>query len=95
MRYNLYTHIQNKHKEKIYLCNLCNTEYKSKSGLYHHNRSVHNEQGKDYKCQLCDLTYKIKSHLKGHIKRTHLKDLKQNYNCKICSFSTTTYAREM
>jgi hypothetical protein len=56
----------------MYICNLCNKEYKSYNGFVLHNKNIHikvdDKQIKKYKCQYCVKEYKHKQSKYNHEK---------------------------
>ena len=52
-------------------CNECHKIFCGPSGLFQHNKHVH--EGVTYDCSQCDIKTSKKSHLKRHIERKHAK----------------------
>ena len=52
-------------------CNECHKIFCGPSGLFQHNKHVH--EGVTYDCSQCDIKTSKKSHLKRHIERKHSK----------------------
>ena len=68
-------------KPKIqHLCNDCNEEFSSGSGLRKHIKEIHM-----FKCKKCDRYYVTKIKMVQHMKNFHRKN--QNKICKICERS--------
>lgn len=70
--------------KKEYICNICNKEYKDKSGLWYHNKKYHNE-----------INHKM-TLIKGNLTSNNLKaqpvvEQKQIFKCKFCD---TTFTRK-
>merc|ERR1712243_279286 len=62
-------------------CNKCEAVYRSRRGLIHHKKSVHDRV--TYECNHCDYRVTQQGHLTTHIKSVH-NGLK--YNCNICEY---------
>lgn len=67
---------------KIYVCEKCDKEYKSKGALYNHKRSVHDKI--TYACNQCDYKCSMKGHLNQHVKQVHLKI--KDFKCDLCDY---------
>ena len=65
---------------KPFDCKLCDTKFRSKSGLWYHISSIHEEK-RLVKCNLCDNKLE-KSGLKKHIAIVH--EGKKPFKCNIC-----------
>ena len=76
-------HISSVHeKKKPFKCNVCNKDFSQKSGLYLHNKRLHQTVGRPFKCDTCDKSYITSIELKSHIKHTH--ESTKNFFCKVC-----------
>ena len=57
------------HKEKMYMCDICNKNSKTTSDLNRHIESVHG--GRKFKCDICSSNFIQKGHLKMHTETVH------------------------
>ena len=57
------------HKDKKYLCNICDETFTQKGYLRTHKDSVH--EGKKYPCNICDKHFTEKGHLRRHKDSIH------------------------
>ena len=58
-------------------CNLCQVNFKRKSSLYHHGRTVHGSE--IYKCSNCGYTARRENTLRCHQKKHHQNDKESNH----------------
>ena len=73
---------ENTKKKKPFKCDVCNKDFSQKSGLYLHNKRLHQTVGRPFKCDTCDKSYITSIELKSHIKHTH--ESTKNFFCKVC-----------
>ena len=71
----------------IHQCEICDKDFKTKSGLQNHFSTIHCEQ-KENKCNICHKLFHFPCKLASHIKSVH--ENKKNHNCDSCgkSFSS-------
>ena len=87
-------HIKQKHeglsiKGKIYNCDECNLNFKSKIGLKQHTEAKHD--GIVYRCDSCEYKTQYKQFFKTHqcgIQRKRIEKTNKEYECNVCVFST-------
>ena len=73
---------QSKQKNEIMKnCEICNKEFKTKSGLRQHISIIHGEQ-KENKCNICLKIFHLQSKLTSHMKSVH--ENKKNHKCDSC-----------
>ena len=65
-------------------CNLCDIKYSGPSGLWHHNKSVH--ECVKYSCNSCEKSFNRQNDLNVHIQAKHVG---LRLMCEQCNFSTT------
>merc|ERR1712126_9567 len=70
---------RNKNKSGQYSCNKCDKQFASRSGLFLHNRSVHEET--KFQCKKCDKTFRYNNERNRHFQAAH-DGLK--YQCDFC-----------
>lgn len=70
--------------ENSFMCELCDTSFRTKTGLSIHVRFKHDKPRKNYQCLSCGRVFKDASILKAHL-RTHLPDNEKfAFECEIC-----------
>jgi len=70
--------------EKYFTCEKCDKQFTGESGLYLHNKSVH--EGVRYSCNQCDYKATQKSKLKRHVNSIHEG---VHHPCNQCDYKTT------
>ena len=70
-------------------CEICDKEFKSKSGLKYHFNITHNFE-KKHQCNICQKDFNISSQLMLHLKSVHTN--KKDFKCDSCgkAFSEAT-----
>ena len=73
---------------KSYICALCGAAFKTSSGLYTHEHSVHIDT-KDFVCEVCGKEFKMKWSMKEHLRMAHSdyvlpKGQTSNWQCSYC-----------
>ena len=71
-------------EEKPFACGKCDKQFSGRSGLFHHNKTVH--EGERYPCNQCDYKATEKSKLKIHAESIH-EGLR--YPCNQCDYKAT------
>ncbi|XP_017491877.1 PREDICTED: transcription factor grauzone-like [Rhagoletis zephyria] len=85
---NLRQHIQRRHsknKDKVFTCEVCGGEYKSKAAVANHMLGVHPK--KIYPCDVCNKNFKKAFRLKEHMAQ-HTGE--RNYKCVFCTSTFNT-----
>ena len=83
-------HMQQHHNvETPFVCEIdgCKSAFKTKKGLYFHNKNVHVEDSEKLLCSFCPKTFKANSSLRYHL-QSHYDELKgNNWHCEKCGKS--------
>ena len=83
---NQFTKVYSKHKGKIFLCQICNKEFKSRQSFTYHTKVKHEDE--KFKCGLCENnSFTQKSGLSNHMKSVHFQE---KYSCSVCDHKSTT-----
>lgn len=69
-----------RHEGVTYTCEICQKQLCNHSGLYHHMKSVH--ENNVFECDYCGMKTNQKHNLKMHIKTVHFKV--KRYKCSYC-----------
>ena len=69
-------------------CEICDKEFKSKSGLQSHFFSVHGDGQKEIKCNICQTKFLSQNKLSSHMKRVH-----ENKKYHKCDSSDKAFCR--
>lgn len=78
-KYNLIVHIESKHLDNKYKCEICNRELSSKLQLNRHYSTRH----RDFICEICNRMFNSNHLLSKHLKIQHFNEEKL-IECEIC-----------
>merc|ERR1719186_294844 len=70
--------------EKLFHCMKCDESFSGRSGLYSHNKAIH--EGVKHSCNKCNYSATLKTDLKRHMMSVH--EGMRPYVCYQCDFKT-------
>ena len=78
-KWRMKTHLETHAQVRNYVCDICQSDFKSKSSLRCHKREVHQKLEEDVPCNFCGQLFSHKKKLQNHILGKH-----KAAKCKLC-----------